>query len=298
MGMKTAEAKRFLCLLPAKDAPAAQEPAVEPSPPLSPEDEEAAQVAAEEEQAACVQLEKEAAFRAELSALKLSELKKRARATDGISDDDVEGVDDADDPKAAVIELLVKVAEVIWAQEAKAAAATAAAALIAAEEEAARVSSEEEQAASVKATEAAFRVELSVLKLSELKKRARATDGISDDDVEGVDDADDPKAAVIELLVKVAEVIWAQEAKAALIVAEEEAARVSAEEEQAASVKKKEAALRAELAELKLSELKKRARATDGISDDDVEGVDDADDPKAAVIELLVKTEEAKATGS
>ena len=198
MGMKTAEAKRFLCLLPAKDAPAAQEPAVEPSPPLSPEDEEAAQVAAEEEQAACVQLEKEAAFRAELSALKLSELKKRARATDGISDDDVEGVDDADDPKAAVIELLVKVAEVIWAQEAKAA-------LIVAEEEAARVSAEEEQAASVKKKEAALRAELAELKLSELKKRARATDGISDDDVEGVDDADDPKAAVIELLVKTEE---------------------------------------------------------------------------------------------
>ena len=42
------------------------------------------------------------------------------------------------------------------------------------------------------------------------------------------------------------------------------------------------------LAPLKLSELKKKARADDSISEDDVDGVDDEDDPKAATIELLV----------
>ena len=45
--------------------------------------------------------------------------------------------------------------------------------------------------------------------------------------------------------------------------------------------------MRAELAELKLKELKKRARA-EGLDEDAVDDVDDAADPKAAIIELLV----------
>ena len=142
MGMKPSEAQGFLLLMPAKDVPVAQELAAKPAT-LSPQDEAAAQVQADEEQAASASAVKEAAFRAELySVLKLSELKKRARAIDGISDNDVDRVDDADEPKAAIIQLLIKTEEVIWAQEAKAAATAAAKAKIAAEEEAARISAD------------------------------------------------------------------------------------------------------------------------------------------------------------
>ena len=45
--------------------------------------------------------------------------------------------------------------------------------------------------------------------------------------------------------------------------------------------------MRAELAERTLKELKKRARA-EGLDEDAVDDVDDADDPKAAIVELLV----------
>ena len=47
------------------------------------------------------------------------------------------------------------------------------------------------------------------------------------------------------------------------------------------------ASLRAELAELKLSQLKRRARA-EGLDEEAVDGVDDTADPKAAITELLI----------
>ena len=118
-------------------------------------------------------------------------------------------------------------------------------------------------------------VELAELTLKALKKRARA-EGVDGDAVDALDDEDDPKAAAIEIFVAAAKERWAVEAKVA--TTEAEAARAKAETE---------ASLKAELAQLKLSELKKRARA-EGLDEDTVDDIDDATDPKAAIIDLLV----------
>ena len=118
-------------------------------------------------------------------------------------------------------------------------------------------------------------VELAELTLKALKKRARA-EGVDGDAVDALDDEDDPKAAAIEISVAAAKERWAVEAKVA--TTEAEADRAKAETE---------ASLRAELAQLKLSALKKRARA-EGLDEDSVDDIDDAADPKAAIIDLLV----------
>jgi predicted DNA binding CopG/RHH family protein len=118
-------------------------------------------------------------------------------------------------------------------------------------------------------------VELAELTLKALKKRARA-EGVNGDAVDALDDEDDPKAAAIEISVAAAKERWAVEAKVA--TTEAEADRAKAETE---------ASLRAELAQLKLSALKKRARA-EGLDEDSVDDIDDAADPKAAIIDLLV----------
>ena len=55
----------------------------------------------------------------------------------------------------------------------------------------------------------------------------------------------------------------------------------TADEEEAGRAGGREAALRAELTALKLSELKKRARGT-GLTEDDVDEVDGADNPKVS----------------
>jgi hypothetical protein len=97
------------------------------------------------EEAARVAAEKGASLRAELAALPLGQLKKRAQA-DAVDEEAVDDVDDADDPKSAIIELLVdaaaKAEELAWA-----AAAEEAARVSAAEAEAARGKTAEEAAA-------------------------------------------------------------------------------------------------------------------------------------------------------
>jgi hypothetical protein len=316
--MNISKATRCLRLITERLAPAAKPVVLEPEPEVDP-----AVKAAEE--ATRVRTEKEANLRAELVELKLSQLKKRARA-EGLDEDDVDDVDDADDPKGAIIEMFVTGAEEKWAMEAKIAVAEAEAARVAAEEDAARIKAEEAEAARTKvAKEAAarataekevgLRAELVKLTLKELKKRARA-EGLDEDAVDAVDDVDDPKGAIIDLFVTAVEEKWAMEAKAAVeeaeaawfaavakaevarIKAEEDAARMKAEEAEAARAKaameaatraraEKEASLRAELVELKLSQLKKRARA-EGLDEEAVDGVDDAADPKAAITELLI----------
>eukprot|EP01051_Picozoa_sp_SAG22_P027448 SAG22_NODE_9187_length_604_cov_1.211881_1_plen_140_part_00 len=120
--------------------------------------------------------------------------------------------------------------------------------------------------------------------------------------MDGVDDDDDPKMATIQLLVAAASVGWAADekaevaaAKAARVVAKTEAARLTAEEQAEAKADamtrlklEKENELRAELAQLKLGELKKMAREQ-GVGADMVDAVDEADDPKAAATDLLVQ---------
>ena len=53
--------------------------------------------------------------------------------------------------------------------------------------------------------------------------------------------------------------------------------------------------LRSQLSELKMSDLKKRARAA-GVAQDALDAADDLDDPKAAVVELLVSFDPTAAT--
>ena len=96
------------------------------------------------------------------------------------------------------------------------------------------------------------------MKLKALKKRARSS-GVDEDQLEDADDADDIKAAVIQLIV----------------------------EAQASSGSTVDELLRAELSGLKLKALKRRARDA-GVDEEKLEDADDADDIKAAVIELIV----------
>eukprot|EP01046_Picozoa_sp_COSAG06_P043409 COSAG06_NODE_5682_length_3323_cov_3.426489_2_plen_973_part_01 len=110
----------------------------------------------------------------------------------------------------------------------------------------------------------AMRKELCTMKLRALKVRAREQ-GVSDEALEDADDADDIKSAVTQLIL---DAVSARAGK-------DDVARQ---------------ALVSELAPLKLKALKKRARSA-GVDDELLEDADDADDIKAAVIELIIKAE-------
>ena len=103
-----------------------------------------------------------------------------------------------------------------------------------------------------------LRAELGKLRLKALLSRARA-DGVDADSLEDAMDNDDPKQAVIELLVQQA------------------SSDAGAEQD----------ALRRELSGLRLKELRARAKVAEVSADDLLEAAD-ADDPKAATIELLL----------
>ena len=98
--------------------------------------------------------------------------------------------------------------------------------------------------------------ELRGLKLGALSKRARAA-GATHDELDEAQDADDPKAAVITLILQHAD---------------------------------PDRQLREELRGLKLGALSKRARAA-GATHDELDEAQDADNPKAAVIELIIRAE-------
>ena len=115
-----------------------------------------------------------------------------------------------------------------------------------------------------------LRQELSGLKLKALKSRAREL-GVSEEALEDADDEADVKAAVISLCTEAA---MAGEGGGGEEVA----------------------ALRADLAQLKLKALKKRAREA-GVSADALEDADDADDVKQAVADLIVGTSQDAARG-
>eukprot|EP01045_Picozoa_sp_COSAG04_P012082 COSAG04_NODE_800_length_10199_cov_36.147327_1_plen_2772_part_10 len=99
--------------------------------------------------------------------------------------------------------------------------------------------------------------ELELMKPSALKRRARAA-GCTEAEIEEADDADDPKAAMI-----------------ALILSHEASGQETSD------------VLRRELEGLKPSALKRRARAA-GATEQEVEEADDAQDPSAAMVELIV----------
>jgi hypothetical protein len=112
-----------------------------------------------------------------------------------------------------------------------------------------------------------LREELQTLRLSALKKRARAAD-VPEDDIEEAEDADDPKAAFIEL------------------VAAAEAAAVAP----GGSDFDLHVRLRDELQALKMSQLKRHALAK-GVNEHDLEEAEDADSPREAIIELVLQQE-------
>ena len=114
------------------------------------------------------------------------------------------------------------------------------------------------QASQSQTPQTPLRQELTPLKMSALKRRARA-DGVDDALMDVVDDSDDPKETIIDL-------ILSNQPK-------EEELRL--------------AKLHAELLLMKPSALKRRARA-DGVAEEALEEADDADDPKGAVIELIL----------
>ncbi len=99
--------------------------------------------------------------------------------------------------------------------------------------------------------------ELRAMKVSALKKRAKEA-GVGEPELEEADDADDVKSTLI-----------------ALIVARE---RVPEPAEQ----------LRAELAGMKPSALKKRAKEA-GVGEAELEEADDAEDVKGTLVELIVE---------
>ena len=112
-----------------------------------------------------------------------------------------------------------------------------------------------------------LREQLQGLRLRELKTRAVA-EGISSETVDSADDSDDPKHFLIE---------------AVLVKAQKPPPKAAAEK------------LRDELSTLKLSDLKRRARA-EGVSSEVVDEADDSEDPKHFLIEavLLASAEERK----
>ena len=234
------------------------------------------------------------ALRAELAAMKLTALKKRARQ-EGVDADALEEVDDADDIRAAVIGLILDVS----------AAAS-------------------QSAADADARKAALTAELAQLKLRALKDRARST-GVDEDDLEEADDAVDIKSAVIALILTkecgtagpppsalpaqpdrlraelsgmkisalrkralasgvdadcVDEAIDCDDASVALVELILHAEAVGGGDE---------TELRSELEGLKLGALSKRARG-EGMGAEEIEEAMEAEDPKAALVEVILRT--------
>ena len=103
------------------------------------------------------------------------------------------------------------------------------------------------------AAQRARTAELAHLKLPDLRKRAAAA-GATEDDIEDARDSDNPKEALMEL-------ILAQQEKSAATTAEFEG--------------------------LTLKELRQRAIEA-GVDADDIEDARDADEPKEAMIALLI----------
>ena len=172
-----------------------------------------------------VQDDRLAALEAELAKLKPSALRKRARA-DGVSEDDLEEAEDSDSPKSTIIELILLMTEAVPAEDSQA---------------------------------AELRAELSKLKPSALRKRARA-DGVGEDAMEGAEDSDDPKPAIIELILD---------------------ASPRKDEDDGA-----EAALRQELQAMKLGALSRRAMA-EGVEAQQLDEAEDSEDANVLDSEVM-----------
>merc|ERR1712178_92962 len=114
----------------------------------------------------------------------------------------------------------------------------------------------------------AARKELEKMKPSDLQKLARSL-GVSEEDRDAAADADDPKAALVEL-------VWALQLPA-----------IEADEAKRDEALRAEEARLEELKGMKSSDLQKLARSL-GASEEDRDAALDADDPKEALIALIV----------
>ena len=173
----------------------------------------------------------------ELAPLPMSAVKKRALAA-GVGAAALELAYDEENPRQALISILVE-------------AQTAAAASL------------------FRQPAGQSRAELAGMKLSVLKKRAAAA-GVELDAIDDALDLDDPKEAIIAILLEVERAPESEAGSAAL------AAQLEAR--------------RAELTPLRLSALRKRA-ADAGVSEEQLDEADDDDNPKQVIISILLETE-------
>ena len=189
-------------------------------------------------------------LRAELSLMKLSALKRMA-VEKGADADAIEQIDDSDEPKQAVISLLVEAAKVE---------------LLAAQSE---TNKKADSKFAHRMERERLLTELTPLKISALKKRAIVA-GVDAAVLEQAGDEDSPKDAIIVVLL------------------EHETSTNSDE----CAGGQRAVELRAELTKgpQKLSVLRKRA-ITSGASEEQLDEADDSDDAKAALIELVIQTE-------
>ena len=222
-----------------------------------------------------------AALRAELDALKPSAQKKRVVAA-GASEEEIEGAEDADDVIGALVELILAheqpppgggastlrdELEALKPSGQKKRAVAAGATEEAIEEALdaddplsalAELILALEKPAGAAAAAAALRDELEALKPSGRKKRAVAA-GASEEELEEALDADDPIGALVALVL----------------------------EKEGGAAAEEEAALRAELEQLKPSARKKRAM-TAGATTEQIDEALDTDDPIGALASLIV----------
>jgi len=104
----------------------------------------------------------------------------------------------------------------------------------------------------------ALRKELQDLRLKELRKRAK-DDGVPEDELDDAVDSDDPKTAVIAVLLA-----------------------------HASAASKETQELRSQLEGLRLKDLRKRTKQAN-LDQDEVDDATDSDNPRAALVELLVR---------
>jgi hypothetical protein len=176
------------------------------------------------------------ALRAELATLRARALRKRAEAAPGVTEEQMDGAEDAADPTAALIELIVK----------------------------AELPGSEMSPDSLRRAE--LEAELSALKPRVLRDRAEATPGVTEEQLDAAEAADNPELALIEIIVQL---------------------ELQAEGDH----KAKQAALEAELKELKPRALRKRASSTPGVSEEQLDAALEAADSKAALIALILHME-------
>ena len=259
--------------------------------------------------------------RSELAPLKMSALRQQARAS-GAKREQLDAVEDAEDPKAEVISLLLSLrnlapglsdtereklrAELVplkmSALKARAQASGVGQDALDAvydsddpresiielllavhgDESAAGEAAAAKAAAVAQAAAAQLRAELQGMRASALRRRAEAV-GVSADELDDADDSDDPRAAAVGLILAAAAAAYVADAVIAKAT-EEPAARV--DNIVAAAAKAREE-LSAELSSMKLSALRKRAIRM-GVDDEALDQADDSHDVKSALVELVL----------